>query len=615
MKTVIIGLDAFDPVVFERLHNQGRMPNLGKYVEAGGYARLAVSNPPQSEVSWTSLATGAGPGVHGLFDFVHRDPATYALYVSLLPTRKTLAGIEFARPHSAHTLFDEAVQQGYSATALWWPATFPARYDSPVRTLPGLGTPDIAGRLGVGTLLESDGDVRREIDGRSDQPKTAIQPLERQGGGRYIGKLLGPSVKRSGQPAPLTADVSLSVADEHSARLTIGRSSFELSLGRWSPVVEIPFRSSRWLTLRAITRFILVRGLPEPRLYVLPLQLHPMHPTWRYAAPPGFARQTWQACGPYLTLGWPQDTTGLDEGWIDDEQFLALCDSIDATREQILTHHLRHFREGVLASVFDTLDRVQHMFWRERPDIVEAWYVRLDGLVGRIERELQARTADMRLVIVSDHGFERYDYQVHLNRWLMERGYLAPAAPAGGGPRVDWSQTRAYAIGLNSLYLNLAGREGQGVVTGADWPILASELRDELLAWNGPDGLPVVQQVECQAQEPSKPLAAYGPDLLVGYRPGYRASAQTGLGQWGLKTIEPNTAHWSGDHCFDANAVPGVVFCSHGLEEQSRPSYRDFPRIAIGRDLAQNGQPPPPAVRPAEDEAIVEERLKSLGYL
>ena len=77
MRTLILGLDAFDPTVFERLSEQGKLPNLTKYVEAGGYARFAVTNPPQTEVSWTSMATGLNPGGHGIFDFVHRDPATY----------------------------------------------------------------------------------------------------------------------------------------------------------------------------------------------------------------------------------------------------------------------------------------------------------------------------------------------------------------------------------------------------------------------------------------------------------------------------------------------------------------------------------------------------------
>ena len=98
MRTLILGFDAFDPLIFERLNERGQTPNLARYVDTNSYSQLEVSNPPQSEVSWTSIATGLNPGEHGLFDFVHRNPRTYNLNVSLLPTSKTITG----QPSYAH---------------------------------------------------------------------------------------------------------------------------------------------------------------------------------------------------------------------------------------------------------------------------------------------------------------------------------------------------------------------------------------------------------------------------------------------------------------------------------------------------------------------------------
>jgi predicted AlkP superfamily phosphohydrolase/phosphomutase len=125
MRILIVGFDAFDPVRFERLAEEGRLPHLSRYVELGGYAHPGVSNPPQTEVSWTSIDTGLDPGGHGIFDFVHRDPATYTPYVSLLPTQRSLFGTRFVPPFEASTIFDEVARQGYPASILWWPATFP----------------------------------------------------------------------------------------------------------------------------------------------------------------------------------------------------------------------------------------------------------------------------------------------------------------------------------------------------------------------------------------------------------------------------------------------------------------------------------------------------------
>ncbi len=156
MRTIIVGFDSFDPAVFERLQEAGKMPNLSKFVEQGGYSRLEVCSPPQTEVSWTCIATGVDPGSHGIFDFVHRDPQTYIPYVSMLPTKQSVLGEQFVPPYTTKTLFHEAAEMGYPATALWWPALFPARPEIPVATIPGLGTPDIRGQLGVGTYLTTE---------------------------------------------------------------------------------------------------------------------------------------------------------------------------------------------------------------------------------------------------------------------------------------------------------------------------------------------------------------------------------------------------------------------------------------------------------------------------
>jgi len=118
MRTVIVGFDSFDPVTFERLKDDGKMPNLSKFVDQGGYSRLEVCSPPQTEVSWTCIATGVDPGSHGIFDFVHRDPDTYIPYVSLLPTKNSALGEQYLPPYTTKTIFHEAAELGYPATAL-----------------------------------------------------------------------------------------------------------------------------------------------------------------------------------------------------------------------------------------------------------------------------------------------------------------------------------------------------------------------------------------------------------------------------------------------------------------------------------------------------------------
>lgn len=611
MQTLILGFDAFDPRRFERLSDEGQLPHLTRYVEAKGYARFQISNPAQTEVSWTSMATGLNPGGHGIFDFVHRNPKTYAPYVSLLPTKGGVLGSSFVPPHQARTIFEEAASRGYPATACWWPATFPARPALPVRTIPGLGTPDVHGRLGVGTLFSTDGTPD------SNEWKTAVEGLESTGGDRYTGILAGPTREGLLGEEASALELELEVTDEASARLRIGGRTLELVLGRWSPIVELSFHLGFLVNVRAVTRVILSRIEPEVRLYVLPLQLHPLGSPWRYATPQGFVRRMWRAHGPFLTLGWPQDTTGLEDGCIDDEQFLALCRSIHDARERVLLAELDGFDEGLLACVFDSLDRVQHMYWADRPDVVDDWYRRLDGLVGRVEERLGGRDQEhTKLIVVSDHGFAPFDHKVHLNRWLVEQGYLATREEKGAGnlEQVDWSHGQAYAVGLNSVYVNLQGREGEGSVPGGEREALVRRLKEQLLELRGPDSGRVVQEAWCREEALVGPLVERGPDLLVGYAPGYRASAETGMGKWKESLIEPNGDHWAADHCVDPAVVPGVIFANCDLETFPQPSYVDFPALAIGMTPDSSAAARVPSFSDEEQEAV-EERLRSLGYL
>lgn len=611
MKTVIIGLDAFDPDIFERLENEARLPNLGRFVQKQSYSRFSVSNPPQSEVSWTSIATGLSPGEHGMFDFVHRDPSRYSVFASLLPTKKVIGGVQFASPFTARTLFDSAVEQGYPAKTLWWPATFPARPQAAVASVPGLGTPDILGRLGVGAFYSSAAAANRHSG------KISTFKLVRQRNGLLSSSLLGPAGKK-GQAAEL--QLELEIVGDSTATLRIGDKLVRLQKGVWSPILELSFKMGRFFKLKAITRVILTELEDEVSLYILPLQIHPLKPPWPYGTPGSFIKDTWYQTGPYLTLGWPQDTTALEEGFISDDAFLALCKSIFEQRKRAFLHHLSQFHEGVLAVVFDTLDRVQHMYLRDRPDVVDAWYEQYDQLVGdalETIRSLQD-AAQIRLIVLSDHGFGQFEHKVHLNRWLIDRGYLVHTGSEASSSlhSVDWNQTAAYAVGLNSVYLNLEGRESSGTVPSGDRDNLIDRLRMELLTWHGSDGLPIIEVALPGADAFAGPLLDYAPDLFVGYRRGYRASQSTGLGGWAEEVLERNTDHWGADHCMHADTVPGVIFASHEmLKDVSQPTYRDIPYMATGVHLDSGRGGPPPTIANDEDEQAVEARLKGLGYL
>lgn len=608
MRTVILGFDSFDPSIFEKLSDAGRLPSLTKMRQDGGYSRLEVCSPPQTEVSWTSIATGVDPGSHGIFDFVHRDPASYIPYVSILPMRRTAVGEQFVPPYTTRTFFEEAAELGYPAAALWWPALFPARPNVPVTTLPGLGTPDIRGQLGVGSFFTSEDETKKKV---------RVVKLEAGSKGVFTAELEGvKSQGKSGEKA-ISLPVRLEVRDETQAMLTVGDQSLSLTLGKWSPIIELRFKAGLFFSVHAITQVILTNLNGKVSFYVSPLQIHPLHSVWQYSSSGSFIKKTWKESGPFLTLGWPQDTTALEDGCISDEQFLDLCQSIFDQRKRVLYAQLADFKEGVLAVIFDCLDRVQHMFLRDRPDVVHEWYEKLDTFVGEVNQELQSwGEGKYRFLVLSDHGFRPFAYKANLNRWLQEHGYLTmkTGQETGDFTNVDWSKTKAYAVGLNSLYLNVQGREGQGVVTADEIEPLLDGIKAKLLDWKGPDGNPVVSRVLLKHEAFNGPFIRLGPDLVVGYAAGYRASAETGLGKIPEPAMEENHDHWGADHCIDANLVPGVIFANRDLKNFPGISFRDIPFLAIGKHLDQS-HIKPPSQAGHQGQKDLEERLKGLGYL
>jgi hypothetical protein len=181
---------------------------------------------------------------------------------------------------------------------------------------------------------------------------------------------------------------------------------------------------------------------------------------------------------------------------------------------------------------------------------------------------------------------------------------------------VDWEKSTAYAIGLNSIYINLENREGKGIVSNDQYPLIVEKIRKGLENWTGPDNMKVVQRSLVSDNIYSGPLKELGPDILIGYGPGYRASSETGLGQFKQTSLEPNNDHWGADHCIDSQSVPGVIFSNQDLSNYDSPSYKDIPMLTIGNEVEQsNKHTPSPPTPNDEDQEIIEERLKSLGYL
>ena len=294
---------------------------------------------------------------------------------------------------------------------------------------------------------------------------------------------------------------------------------------------------------------------------------------------------------PYSTLGLAEDTWALNEGVIDDETFLRQAWDIDRERQDMFSASLDRLREGALVCVFDATDRVQHMFWRDvtkKGNAIEEQYRRNDAFLGQVMSRV--KDGDV-LMVLSDHGFNAFRRGVNLNRWLLDNGYLALKPGADGRAEwlrdVDWSRTRAYALGLTGLFLNLKGRESQGIVQGGSE---ASQLKAELIAklsgltddasGGGRKDAIAIREMFDTSSIYDGPYTGNAPDLLAGYNTGYRVSWDCASGVVAGPVFEDNTKAWSGDHCIDPRLVPGVFFCSRPIDK-SEPALIDIAPTAL----------------------------------
>jgi predicted AlkP superfamily phosphohydrolase/phosphomutase len=309
-----------------------------------------------------------------------------------------------------------------------------------------------------------------------------------------------------------------------------------------------------------------------------------MSPAMPISTPDSFASELAAATGRFYTQGMPEDTKAFKEGVFTPEEFERQARLAGEEVERQYGYVLDRFEDGLLFYYFGNGDQISHMMWRamdrdhpayktadERFEaVVRDVYEQFDGIVGRTMPRVERGAT---LFVMSDHGFTSWRRAFHLNTWLKEQGYLTLLDPnlrpdPGLFMNVDWSRTRAYGLGLNGLYVNVAGREKDGIVPPEAREALAQEIGAKLLEAVDPKtGQRAVTAVQRREEYRDRGHLEVGPDLVVGYAKGMRGSNESALGTVGPEVITDNHEEWSGDHCMDPATVPGVLFSSHPLKK------------------------------------------------
>ncbi|MBM4149385.1 MAG: hypothetical protein FJ224_10115 [Lentisphaerae bacterium] len=621
---VILGIDGLDPLLLRRFIAEGRMPHAQRLAAEGCLARCGTSSPPQSPVAWSDFIAGTDPGGHGIFDFIHRDPATLLPYLSTsrvkpasrnLPLgrlRIPLAPSRVSNLRRGDAFWPILERHGVECTVLRMPANFPPT-PGDSRTLSGLGTPDIHGSYGVFTLYtDRGGEQSRNV------PGGRIERVAVTDNAAHC-SLIGPANSLDAGAAPMLVPFDVLVdPDRPIALVRLQNAQFILKEREWSDWIRVRFAMLPHLAeTRGICRFFLRKARRDFELYVSPVNMDPTDPALPISTPPGYARELAGRIGLFYTQGMPPDISALSAGALSDDEYREQATYVLGEELRTFEAEFGRFRHGLFFCYFGSLDLNSHAFWRtmdrQHPlhsdeldrrhgDFIPWLYERMDGVIGAAAARIGRRDT---LIVVSDHGFAAFRRQLNLNSWLADNGYTALSGAAERGSvgyfnDVNWGRTRAYALGINGLYINLRGREPDGTVgPGAEKEALERELAARLTALRDPvNGMAPVSNVYRASEIYHGPYADAAPDLIVGYGDGYRASWDTALGRYPRDVLLDNRDPWSGDHATDAARMAGVLMSNRRLRTESprlsdmaptvlREFGVDAPKSMTGRPVLQ----------------------------
>jgi predicted AlkP superfamily phosphohydrolase/phosphomutase len=506
--------------------------------------------------------------------------------------------------------WEAAAKAGKKSTIIHVPVTFPATDFHSGHLLAGLGVPDVSGRVGKPFFFTSELEIKRS--GSNEFSIDVVQLEDNRG---VINTAIqGPPNKLFKEPPYISIPMTITVADDRkSIAIEVSGKKLTLKAGEWSDWQEFVFPFNPIIKVHGVSRFHLLSIEPEVRLYLSPINFDPrsLPPGFKISSPTGWANELAESVGLYKTLGWQIDTWAISEGFANEQMF---WDDMVWTveKERKLFQVALDSDSDLVVHCFEFPDRVGHVFWRivdpQHPAydaaLAAKWsggllqsYQLMDQIVGDAMRA--AEKANGALIVLSDHGFASFRKSVNYNTWLVQNGYMTLKTGVEVKDRnlemlfdqgqfwenVDWSKTRAYAMGLGEMYINVKGREAQGIVNpGPEYDVLKNELKAKIVAIVDPaNGALPVRRVLSREEVYRQFDPNMIPDLFITNNDGYRVSWQTSLGGIPKDLLLENKQVWSGDHCsVDPEIVKGIFFYNRKLTTNRAPYIADVYPTVLG---------------------------------
>lgn len=603
-KVYVLGIDGMDPNLLRRFVDRGEMPAFRNFMQTRTFLPLQTTIPPQSPVAWSSFITGSNPGVHGIYDFIHRDPRTFEPFLSTTRTyaaQKTVDIGAWRIPLSkgrvellrAGTPFWKVLEEkGIPVTLYKLPANFPVEGGA-ARAISGMSTPDLLGTYGTFTFFT-------DVD---------IPGAEKFTGGRVVkitvqehvfrSQLAGPanSLRRDNRPVSIPFTVYRDPAAAV-VKINIQHHEIVLKQGEWSEWIPLAFELlPHFVSVHGMVRIYVQQVHPHVRLYMSPINIDPTNSQVPISNPAHYSRELSDALGRFYTQGFPEDTKALSNNIFSSEEFLQQSKYVLHERLKAFDYELNRFSDGLFFFYFSSLDQNSHMLLRSMhpshplyephagPEVKDAVYYFYQKMDAVLQQTLAKMNAKSSLFILSDHGFSPFTREFHLSSWLVQNGYTAVTDPdnmfhSSYYDDVDWSKTKAFAMGLNSIYINRAGREKFGSVPPSDVNPIVAELIAKLNDVRDPKtGRKVIVKAYHSQDIYRGAALPNAPDIVVGYQKDYRISDEAALGGFPKGIFADRTDKWSADHCMDPSVVPGVFLTNRELHKKNPAIWDIAPTI------------------------------------
>ncbi len=495
----MLGLDAALPDLITRFVEEGSMPNVKVLMDRGFFSRMITTFPPLTAAAWGAITSGAGPGTAGIPSLMVHEPGE--------PLDKWYTSFD-RRMLKAETLWEAGARVGLTTLLMNWPVTYPLGVEKGIQLAASLNPPfryfymplwDIASSSIFSTRKERCNQVPgRAVEvtlapasGWSNMPAHSGSPLE-------ITIDVPPTYAKGRKYHVLVLDskdhgydkVIISPSKDGSQKVA------ELREGERCPWIQERFVDSQGKEKLGRFYFHLVRlgGRDDFRLYQSAINT-----AEGITVPAELTEELIRAAGPYMEV---DDPWAYMDGWVGIDFYMDQLTQHNDWWEKATRFGLGKIDWDMAFSWVGTIDHVQHVLYggidpkcsyynaKDAPGImahIRRVYGEVDERIGRI---LQDVNLDETLVcIVSDHGFSSIEQNPYLKHHLAKAGLLHfELDHETREMKIDWSRTKAYPLEPchAHIFVNLKGRDPDGIVEPGDYEEAQEEIIDALLSMRDP---------------------------------------------------------------------------------------------------------------------------------